>query len=301
MPEDKWDVGGSLSELSASKYLLLNSDKYRLTADSAVDTSGRTLRSGLNLSPQPEYDSLPSARLEAEGGLDKRPSATLSVGTKLLNFESRFEDVPPQQGGDALTNTVSANMGPFRAFYSEGTQSGNRDLEQTNIGGSWNVGPVELFARRNQSSQDVVDPRDARFFKDTRFDRQTDTFGARGSLPMGQGTLSGGVSRQFGTGRFPQHISQEARPTGQNPNVTSYSAGYEGQVGPGNLSLQGNLTDVRNVGVEPSVGGSYTIPNPLGLGGEFRATGSYGNSLDPNRESAAEAMLRYRIPLGGRR
>ena len=151
MPEDKWDVGGSLSELSASKYLLLNSDKYRLTADSAVDTSGRTLRSGLNLSPQPEYDSLPSARLEAEGGLDKRPSATLSVGTKLLNFESRFEDVPPQQGGDALTNTVSANMGPFRAFYSEGTQSGNRDLEQTNIGGSWNVGPVELFARRNQS------------------------------------------------------------------------------------------------------------------------------------------------------
>ena len=301
MPEDKWDTGGSLSELSASEYLLLNSDKYKLTADSAVDTTGRTLRSGLNLSPQPEYDYLPSARLEAEGGLDERPSATLSVGTKLLNFESRFEDVPPQRGGDALTNTVSGKAGPFRAFYSETDQPGNRDLQQTNIGGSLAVGPVELYGQRNQSSQDVVDPRDARFFRNTRQDTQADTIGARGSLPFMGGSLSGDISRQLRTNTGPQHISQEARPTGQNPNVTNYRAGYEGQVGPGNLSLQGNLTDVRNVGVEPSVGGSYTIPNPFGLGGQFRATGSYNNPLDPNRESAAEAMLRYRIPLGGRR
>ena len=293
MPEDKWDTGGSLSELSASEYLLLNSDKYKLTADFAVDTFGRALRSGLNLSPK--YDYLPSARLEAKGGLDKRPSATLSVGTKLLNFESRFEDVLPQQGGKVLTNTVSGKAGPFRAFYSETDQPGNRDLQQTNIGGSLAVGPVELYGQRNQSSQDVVDPRDARFFKDTLFDQQTDTFGARGSLPMGQGTLFGDISRQFGTGRFPQHISQDERPTGQAPNVTNYRAGYEGQVGPGNLSLQGNLTDVRNVGVEPSVGGSYTIPNPFGLGGQFRATGSYNNP------PGWRAMLRYRIPLGGRR
>jgi hypothetical protein len=146
------------------------------------------------------------------------------------------------------------------------------------------VGPVQLYGQRNQSSQDVVDPRDARFFQNTRFDQQTDTFGARGSLPVGQGMLSGDISRQLGAGRFPQHISQEARPTGQFPNVTRYSAGYEGRVGPGNLALQGNLTDVRGVGMEPSIGGSYTIPNPLGLGGQFRATGSYGNPLDPNRK-----------------
>jgi hypothetical protein len=145
MPEDRLDAGGSLSELTTtcaaglypSEYLLLNSDKYKLTADSAVDTSGRTLRGGLNLSPQPEYDYLPSARVQVEGGLDERPSATLSVGTKLLNFQSRFQDVPPQQGGDALTNTVSGKAGPFRAFYSETDQPGNPDLEQTNMAVRW--------------------------------------------------------------------------------------------------------------------------------------------------------------------
>ena len=301
MPEDKWDVGGSLSELSASEYLLLNSDKYKLTADSAVDTTGRTLRSGLNLSPQPEYDYLPSARVQVEGGLDERPSATLSVGTKLLNFESRFEDVPPQQGGDALTNTVSGKAGPFRAFYSETDQPGNRDLQQTNIGGSLAVGPVQLYGQRNQSSQDVVDPRDARFFKDTRFDRKTDTIGASGSLPFLGGRVSGDISRQFGTSQFPQHFSQDARPTRQARNETNYRAGYEGPVGPGILALQGGARHVRDVGVEPFVGGSYIYDDPFGLGGRFSATGSYNNSLDPNRKSAAEGRLQYTIPLGGRR
>ena len=249
MPEDKWDTGGSLSELSASEYLLFNSDKYKLTADSAVDTSGRTLRSGLNLSPQPEYDYLPSARLEAEGGLDERPSATLSVGTKLLNFESRFEDVRKEEGGKVLTNTVSANIGPASARYSETTQPGNRDLQQTNIGGS----------------------------------------------------LSGDISRQFGTSQFPQHFSQDARPTRQARNETNYRAGYEGPVGPGILALQGGARHVRDVGVEPFVGGSYIYDDPFGLGGRFSATGSYNNSLDPNRKSAAEGRLQYTIPLGGRR
>jgi hypothetical protein len=293
MPEDRLDAGGSLSELTTSEYLLLNSDKYKLTADSAVDASGRPLRGGLNLSPKDDY--LPSARLQVDAGPDKRPSATLSLGTKLLNFQSRFQDVPPQQGGDALTNTVSGKAGPFGAFYSETSQTGNPNFEQTGYGGSLAVGPVQLYGQRNQSSQDVVDPSYAPYFQNTRSDQQTDTFGARGSLPVGQGMLSGDISRQLGAGRFPQRISQEARPTGQFPNVTRYSAGYEGRVGPGNLALQGNLTDVRGVGMEPSIGGSYTIPNPLGLGGQFRATGSYGNPLDPNRKSAAEAMMLYKL------
>ena len=290
MPEDR-----SLSDLTASEYLLWNSDKYKLTADTASDSSGTDLRAGLKLSPQPKYDYLPSARFEVDAGPYERPSATLSVGAKLLNFESRLEDGDSQQGGYALTNTVSGKLGPASASYSETSQPGNLDFEQTKYGGSLAVGPVQLYGQRNQSSQDVVDPSYAPYFQNTRFDQQTDTFGARGSLPVGQGMLSGDISRQLGAGRFPQHISQEARPTGQFPNVTRYSAGYEGRVGPGNLALQGNLTDVRGVGMEPSVGGSYTVPNPLGLGGQFRATGSYVNPLDPNQKTAAEAMMRYKL------
>jgi hypothetical protein len=251
------------------------------------------LRAGLNLSPKDDY--LPSARFEVGAGPYERPSAALSVGGKLLNFESRFEDVPTQQGGDAVTNTLSGKAGPFGAFYSETSQPGNLDFEQTKYGGSLAVGPVQLYGQRNQSSQDVVDPSYAPYFRNTRFDQQTDTFGARGSLPVGQGMLSGDISRQLGEGQFPQHISQDARPTGQFPNVTRYSAGYGGQVGPGNLDLQGSLTDVRGAGMEPSVGGSYTIPNPFGLGGQFRATGSYSNPLDPNQKTAAEAMMRYKL------
>jgi hypothetical protein len=288
MPEDR-----SLSELTTSEYLLWNSDTYRLTADTAVDSSGGSLRAGLNLSPKDDY--LPGARVEVGAGPYERPSATLSVGAKLLNFESRLEDGDSQQGGYALTNTVSGKLGPASASYSETSQPGNLDFEQTKYGGELNLGPVQLYGQHNQSSQDVVDPSYAPYFQNTRFDQKTDTIGARGSLPVGQGMLSGDISRQLGAGRFPQHISQEARPTGQFPNVTSYSAGYEGRVGPGNLALQGNLTDVRGVGMEPSVGGSYTIPNPLGLGGQFRATGSYGNSLDPNQKTAAEAMMRYKL------
>ena len=288
MPEDR-----SLSNLTTSEYLSWNSDTFRLTADTAFDSSGTSLRAGLNLSPKD--DSLPGARFEVGAGPYERPSAALSVGGKLLNFESRFEDVPTQQGGDAVTNTLSGKAGPFGAFYSETSQPGNLDFEQTKYGGSLAVGPVQLYGQRNQSSRDVVDPRDARFFKDTRFDQKTDAVGARGLLPVGRGMLSGDISRQYGTGRFPQHISQEARPTGQFPNVTNYRAGYEGQVGPGILALQGGARHVRDVGVEPSVGGSYTIPNPFGLGGQFRATGSYSNPLDPNQKTAAEAMMRYKL------
>jgi hypothetical protein len=46
MPEDR-----SLSELTTSEYLLWNSDKYKLTADTASDSSGTSLRAGLKLSP----------------------------------------------------------------------------------------------------------------------------------------------------------------------------------------------------------------------------------------------------------
>ena len=300
MAEDNWDVREkvrkSLADLTASQYLLSYSD-YNLISDIAADTSKKTLRGGFTLAPRD--DSLPSARLSAEGGVNQRPSATLSlsipVGRQLIDYERRWEKESSKRGGPITTDTVSGKAGPFRAFYSEIDQPGNQGLEQTNIGGSWNVGPVQFYGQRNQSSQ-FVDPRHARFFQNPRFGQQTNTFGARGSLPLGPGTLSGGINRQFETGWFPQRAGQESRPMAQAPNVTNYRLGWEGPVGPGRFGLQGTLRDVRNVGMEPSVGGSYTIQDPLGLGGQFRATGSYVNPLDPNRESEA----RFRVAYGRR-
>ena len=293
MTEDKLDTGRSLAELSASEYLLFNSDMYKLTTQSSPDaSSGR-----FNLSPK--YNYLPPARLQVDAGPDKSPSADFSVGTELLNFQSRFEY--PPQGGSVVKNTLSGKAGPFGAFYSETDQPGNQGLEQTSLGGSLAVGPVQLYGQRNQSSQNVVDPSYAPFFQNPRQDTETDTFGARGSLPFMGGTLFGDISRQYGTARAPQHISQDARPTGQAPNITNYQAKWRGKAGPGILSLQGGLKDVRNVGMEPSAKAEYIYDNPLGLGGKFSATGSYVNPLDPNLKSDAMAGVRYTIPLGGRR
>ena len=301
MAEDNWDVRAkvqkSLADLTASQYLLSYSD-YNLISDITADTSKNTLRGGFTFAPRD--DSLPSARLSAEGGVNQRPSATLSlsipVGRQLIDYERRWEKESSKRGGPITTDTVSGKAGPFSAFYSETGQPGNQGLEQTSYGGRMSIGPAKLFARRIRSRQDVVDPRYAGVFPNTGQDTEIDTIGARGSLPFLGGRVSGDVNRQFETRRFPQHISQESRPMAQAPNVTNYRLGWEGPVGPGRFGLQGTLRDVRNVGMEPSVGGSYTIQDPLGLGGRFSATGSYVNPLDPNRESEA----RFRVAYGRR-
>jgi len=298
MAEDNWDVRAkvqkSLADLTASQYLFSYSD-YNLMSDITADPFEKTLSGGFTLAPRD--DSLPSARLSAEGGVNQRPSATLSlsipVGRQLIDYERRWEKESSKRGGPITTDTVSGKAGPFRAFYSEIDQPGNQGLEQTNIGGSWNVGPAELFARRIRSRQDVVDPRYAGVFQNTGQDTEIGTIGARGSLPLGPGTLSGGINRQFETRRFPQHISQESRSMAQAPNVTNYQGGWKGPVGPGILALQAALKDVRNVGMEPSAKAKYTYKNPLGWGGELSATGSYVNPLDPNRESETRFRVAY--------
>jgi len=292
MAEDNWDVREkvqkSLADLTASQYLLLYSDEYNLMSDITANPFEKTLSGGLTLAPRD--DSLPSARLSAEGGVNQRPSAALSlsipVGRQLIDYERRFEK-------GSTTDTVFGEAGPFSAFYSKINPTNNQYPQETNLGGTMNIGPAELFARRTRSRQEVVDPRYARFFPNPHQDTQEDTIGAHGSLPLGPGMVSGGVDRQFVTSRYPQHISQDARPVYQDPNVTNYRLGWEGPVGPGRLGLQGTLRHVRDVGMEPSLSGLYTIPNPLGLGGQFRATSSYVNPIDG--ESAAEAMLGYKL------
>lgn len=79
----------------------------------------------------------------------------------------------------------------------------------------------------------------------------------------------------------------------QSPNITRFGGGYEGKAGPGILGVGGSLTDVRDVGTESSLGGSYNVNNPFGFGGNLRATGSYNNPI--GGESAAQALINYRL------
>jgi len=284
-----------LTKLSAAEYLLFTSRAY--------EGRGR-LEAGLSnvegaAALVPKDPNLPEVAVQASREIGQPDRASLSVGSDLLRYSRRFEDGDMDAGGPRTTDTVEGGAGPLKGYYQQSTQPGNQDSRTTAYGGQLNLGPVNLYANRNRSSQDVVDPRFAQYFQNTRFDNQTDNVGLNLRLPMGSGALTGGVGREFRTQYQPQHLRQETRPTAQSPNVTTYSAGYEGKVGPGRLGLQGNLTDVRNVGTNKSVEGSYNVEDPLGLGGNLSATGSYKNPI--GGKSATEAMLRYRLKFGGGR
>lgn len=282
-----------LTKVTAAEFLLFSSDSYQ--GRGRVKTGFGNVEGAAALVPK--NPNLPEVAIQASQGLDQPGRASLSVGSDLLRYSRRFED--KDAGGPRTMDTVEGGVGPLKGYYQQSTQPGNRDSRTTAYGGQLNLGPVNLYANRNRVSQEDVDPRFAQYFQNTRFDNQTDNVGLNLRLPMGSGALTGGVGREFRTQRGPQQLRQETRPTAQSPNVTTYSAGYEGKVGPGRLGLQGNLTDVRNVGTEKSVEGSYNINDPFGLGGNASLTGSYNNPI--GGKSAAEAMLRYRLKFGGGR
>jgi len=303
MAEDEWNVGGSLSDLTATEFLVFNSDAVKADLQGRLSSSrdqplafgpARNTASA-QFSLVPRDKNLPVSSFEIKGGEAGPSSTDISVSTKLLRYSNRTVYLPEGAGGRQVTDTVSANVGPVGASYSKTGQSGNRDFEKTSLSGSLSMGPVQLYGQRTRSRQDVVDPRHAQFFQNTGKDTQTDIVGVGGSLPFLGGRVSGDVSRRYREELGPQHISQESRPMRQDSNVTNYRLGWEGPVGLGRFGLQGTLRDVRNVGIEPSAEAKYTYKNPLGWGGQFSATGSYVNPLDPSRKSAAEAMLRYKL------
>ena len=282
-----------LTKVTAAEFLLLTSPDY--DARARFNAGFGNVEGAAALVPKDP--NLPEVAIKASGGLDQPDRGSLSVGSDLLRYSRAFEGVDTDAGGPRTTDTFEGGVGPLRGYYQQSTQPGNQDSRTTAYGGQLNLGPVNVSANRNRSSQDVVDPRFAQYYTNTRFDNQTDNVGLNLRLPVGNGAVTGGVGRQFQTQYRPQGMFDETRPTGQSPNVTTYNAGYEGKVGPGTLGLQANLIDVRNVGTEKSIQGSYNVEDPFGLGGNFSATGSYNNPI--GGKSAAEAMLRYRLKFGG--
>jgi hypothetical protein len=282
-----------LTKVTAAEFLLLTSPAYDGRARFEAGFGNVEGAAAL----VPKDPNLPEVAIKASGGLDQPDRGSLSVGSDLLRYSREFEGVDTDAGGPRTTDTFEGGVGPLRGYYQQSTQPGNQDSRTTAYGGQLNLGPVNVSANRNRSSQDVVDPRFAQYYTNTRFDNQTDNVGLNLRLPVGNGAVTGGVGRQFQTQYRPQGMFDETRPTGQSPNVTTYNAGYEGKVGPGTLGLQANLIDVRNVGTEKSIQGSYNVEDPFGLGGNLSATGSYNNPI--GGKSAAEAMLRYRLKFGG--
>ena len=281
-----------LTKSTASEWLLATSSYYDLRARNSENPE-------VSLVPKKPY--LPNVAIQASQGPDQPVKGSLSVGSDLLRYSRKYEGLDK-----GATDTFEGGVGPLKGYFQKSGQPGNQDSLTTAYGGRLNMGPVSLYADRNRSSQDVVDPRFAQSYTNTRFDNQTDQVGLNLRLPVGRrqgqnvrGAVTGGVGRKFQTQYYPQQMFDETRPTAQSPNVTTYSAGYEGKVGPGTLGLQGNLTDVRNVGTGKSIGGSYNVDDPFGLGGSFSAKGSYNNP--PGGKSAADALFEYKLKFGGGR
>jgi hypothetical protein len=279
-----------LTQLTASEWLMHISDDYNLTYH------GNTVKEGgveAGAALVPRNQSLPEVAVAGSLDPNGMNRASLSVGSDALRYSRQYEDGGEGYGGPRTVDTFEGGMGPVRGFYQKSSQPGNQDLRATAFGGQIRTGPLSLYANRSQSSQDFVNPLYKKYFVNPRTDNKTDQIGANLRVPVGSGTLTGGVGRQYQTNQSPQNINQASRPTAQSPNVTNYNLMYEGKFGPGQLNVGGNLTDVRGVGMEPSVRGSYDYPNPFGLGGNFSATGSLVKPIAGN--TAAEAMLRYKL------
>ena len=278
-----------IRKVTAAEYLLSLSENYK----AAVRATGGEETSGLNVALVPRTKDLPEVSAYGQLSPEGVRRGGLSVGNENLRYSGRVEESPDT--GPVFIHDYETGIGPFKGFF---RRNEGPNFSGTKYGGSVGLGPVTVYGEQGRSSQDVIPPEYREHFVNPEVSQNTRTFGATGSLPVGQGRLSGGVSRQFLKTEVPQPLGVENRPVFQNPNVTNYRVGYQGRVGPGDLNLFGNLTNIRNVGTEKSLEGNYNVQNPFGLGGRLTAQGSYRNPYGD--KSAAEGMLRYRLPLGGR-
>ena len=274
----------NLADMSAAEYLVFLGRNYTAQARVAGNPDSSSIDVGAAFVPMDSSNLEFSARGSA--GLDRPKMGSLSIGNKLFNLSRKYED---SLLGSTTTDTGEVDFGPVKGYYQQSSQPDNQDLQNKSFGANVNLGPVKLFADRTMSSQDVIPSNFVKYFDSTLSDNKTDTLG--GSVDIGPVNVN--LSREFGTSRGPKSKFEDTRPMAQSPNVTRFGGGYEGKVGPGILGVGGSLTDVRGVGTESSLGGSYNVNDPFGFGGELSATGSYNNPI--GGESAAQALINYRM------
>ena len=280
--------------VSTAEYLMFLGREYTAQARVAGNPDSSSIDVGAAFVPMDSSNLEFSARGSA--GLDRPKMGSLSVGNKLFNLSRKYED---SLLGSTTTDTGEVDFGPVKGYYQQSSQPGNQDLQNKSYGVNAGFGPVKLYANRNTSSQEGVSEENAPYYGNTRFDNEKDNVGFNFRLPVGSeedgGAFTGGVGRTYETQKGPQQLRQETRPMDRPPNITRFRGGYEGKLGTGILSVDGNRTNVRGFGTESSLGGSYNVRDPLGFGGELSARGSYNNPI--GGESAAEAFIRYKLNL----
>lgn len=268
-----------LSKLAASEYLLLTSDPYDLKLRGSPDSA--------SLAMVPKREWLPGADVSAKLGQQGEKTGALSVGGKNLRY-SREATKLPQREGTVVRDTVEGGIGPFRGFYQETSHPGE-DLRARRFGGSARVGPATLYGERRGTTETVVPSEYRQYFTNPDVEERETVFGARGSLPMGQGTLSGDISRRLMALKFPQSRFEEARPTARGPNVTDFALKWTGK----NFGVGGTLGKVRNVGTRKGVEASLNLPDPFGLGGRLSAHGTWSNPV--GGPSTTAGRLNYKL------
>ena len=281
--------------VSAAEYMMFLGRDYTAQARVAGNPESSSIDVGAAFVPMDSSNLEFSARGSA--GLDRPNIGSFSVGNDMFNLSRRLQDAKVSQGGMTITDTGEVDFGPVKGYYQQSSQPGNQDLQNKSYGVNAGFGPVKLYANRNTSSQEGVSEENAPYYGNTRFDNEKDNVGFNFRLPVGSeedgGAFTGGVGRTYETQKGPQQLRQDTRPMAQSPNITRFGGGYEGKVGPGILGVGGSLTDVRGVGTESSLRGSYNVRDPLGFGGELSARGSYNNPI--GGESAAQALINYRM------
>lgn len=262
--------------------------------DYALWTEGK-----LGINPYVAFNLVPDDRVLPGAGIslgktgeDRR--GILSVGNPNLNYSR--EVVLPEGAGREIYDRIEGGIGPFGGYFMESQFPQGTGTE---YGGSLNLGPFTLFGNRATTQQNGIPEADRRYFTNPNVDTRSTTIGLRGSGDVGIGTLSGVVESKEGYSDFPQFTGQESRRRVQDPWITRYNLGLKSDYGDKDLvyDIGGRWTDVRGVGTEPSLYGSFKWLDPLKLGGELSAEGGWRNPI--GGESSADVGFRYTLPLGG--
>jgi len=245
---------------------------------------------GFNLVPDDRNH--PEAGISLQRGDEGDKSGTFYVGTSQQNpnyVNYSRELVLPEGAGHEIYDKIEGGIGPFAGYYMESQVPQGTGTE---YGVDLNLGPFTLFGNQATSTQNVIQEADRGYFTNPNVDATSTTFGAHGSGDVGIGTLYGGANLTNSSQQLPQYYGQELRPTAQDPRITRYNMGLSGD----NFDIGGRFTDVRDVGTEPSLYGSYKWLDPY-LGGEFTANAGWRNPI--GGESSANVGFGYTLPLGG--
>ena len=237
----------------------------------------------------PDDRNLPGAGISVQGGDEGDKTGTFYVGNSNLRYSKELFLPEGEGAGREIYDKIEGGIGPFAGYYMESQFPQGTGTE---YGVDLNLGPFTLFGNQATSTQNVIQEADRGHFTNPNVDATSTTFGAHGSGDVGIGTLYGGANLTNSYLDLPQFTGQGLRPTDQYQRLM-FNMGLSGD----NFDIGGRFTDVRDVGTEPSLYGSYKWLDPLNLGGELTANADWVNP--PVGESSANVGFRYTLPLGG--